>query len=339
MKNKSIKIIAEVGVNHNGNVQSAQRYIKAAKDAGADAVKFQLFTSEKLVTEDANTAKYQKNQTGSLKQKDLLKGLELTKKHIIYLKKYAEKLKIEFICTPFDIDSLKFLINQKISCLKLSSGDFDNIFMHEEIIKHSYPVILSTGMSDLEEIKKVFNLYKSKGHTNFSFLHCVSIYPADLSLINLSFIKTLENSFPDISIGFSDHTSETISGALSVVAGAKIIEKHITFSNHAAGPDHKASLTISNFRKYVNNIRVAEESIGDGKKYISREELEVKRIARRSLAYSNTLKKGTKIKKNDLISLRPNIGISTFRYKEVVGNILKKNVRKNSLIKLSDFIK
>jgi sialic acid synthase SpsE len=162
------------------------------------------------------------------------------------------------------------------------------------------------------------------------------MYPADVSLINLNFIKKLSELFPDTTIGFSDHTTEILTGALSVAAGAKIIEKHITFSNNLPGPDHKASLTIGDFKKYVSNIRLAECVIGDGVKKITKKELEIKKIARRSLAYSSDLKAGSKIKKIDLCALRPNKGISTFEYENLIGKILKRNVKKNTLLKLSD---
>jgi N,N'-diacetyllegionaminate synthase len=339
MQNKEdkIKIIAEVGVNHNGCMNSALRYIQAAKHAGANAVKFQLFSSEKLVTSNAKTAQYQKSHTGTSKQAELLKKLELSNDQIIALQNFANKIKIDFICTPFDIDSLKFLIKRKISVIKLSSGDFDNLFMHEEVIKNNYPVILSSGMADESEIIKILNIYKANNHKNLSMLHCVSAYPAKLSVLNLQYIARLSELFPKIKIGFSDHSTEILTGALSVMVGAKIIEKHITFSNNQLGPDHKASLTISNFKKYVSQIRLAESALGAGEKTLSKTELDIKKIARRSLAYSSDLKKDMKIQKSNLCSLRPNKGIAVMNYKKIIGKKLKKNVKKNTLVKLSDF--
>lgn len=336
-KEKKVQIIAEVGVNHNGSIRSALRYIQAAKDAGADAVKFQLFSSEKLVTNNAKTAKYQKSYTGTSKQTELLKKLELSNNQIITLQNFAKKIKIDFICTPFDVDSLKFLIKRKVSVIKLSSGDFDNLFMHEEILKNNYPVILSSGMADESEIIKILNIYKTNNHKNLSMLHCVSAYPAKSSVLNLQYISYLSELFPKIKIGFSDHSTKILTGALSVMVGAQIIEKHITFSNNHFGPDHKASLTISNFKKYVSQIRLAENALGSGKKTLSKTELEIKKIARRSLAYSSDLKKGSKIQKSNLCSLRPNSGISVMDYKKIINKKLKKNVNKNTLLKLSDF--
>jgi len=338
MAKSKIKIIAEVGVNHNGSIKSALRYIKAAKSAGADAVKFQLFSADKLVTRQAKTAKYQESLTGNKNQFDLLKKLELTQNDIISLQREAKIQDIDFICTPFDIDSLKFLMDQKISAIKLSSGDFDNIFFHHEIIRRKYPVILSSGMSDFSEIKKVIDLYISKRHKMITLLHCVSVYPAEIKKLNLNFISTLKKLYPDLIIGFSDHTNEILTGALSCSAGAKVIEKHITFSNNFLGPDHKASLTISNFKKYTKMIRLAQISLGKEIKSIYNDELEIKKIARKSLAYSKDLKKGNRISKGSMHALRPGNGISTFEYKNLIGKILKKDVKKNTLLRGSDFL-
>jgi sialic acid synthase SpsE len=336
-KGKPVTVIAEVGVNHNGNFQSALRYIKAAKDAGADAVKFQLFTAEKLVTKDTKTANYQKMHTGNKKQFDLLKKLEISHKKMGLLQDYASKIDIDFICTPFDVDALNFLMQRKISAIKFSSGDFDNLFMHEQIIKKKYPVILSSGMADENEIREVIKLYQLNNHLKVSLLHCVSAYPANIELLNLNYISRLSTIYPKISIGFSDHSTELVSGALSVMSGATIIEKHITFSRNLPGPDHKASLTISDFKKYIINIRLAEIALGSGIKSISKQELEIKKIARKSLAYSRDLKKGSLISKKDLTSLRPNSGISILKYAEVIDKELKIDVLKNTMVNYSDF--
>jgi sialic acid synthase SpsE len=199
-------------------------------------------------------------------------------------------------------------------------------------------VILSSGMSDFSEIKKVIDLYISKRHKMITLLHCVSVYPAEIKKLNLNFISTLKKLYPDLIIGFSDHTNEILTGALSCSAGAKVIEKHITFSNNFPGPDHKASLTISNFKKYTKMIRLAQISLGKEIKSIYNDELEIKKIARKSLAYSKDLKKGNRISKDSMHALRPGNGISTFEYKNLIGKILKKDVKKNTLLRGSDFL-
>lgn len=329
-------IVAEVGVNHNGSLKEALKYLDLVKDLKADAVKFQLFETESLVKRNTPRAKYQVNKKGKNDQFSLLKSLELSQEEINQVFQKSKELNLNFICTPFDINSLNFLIDLKIPFLKLSSGDFDNIFFHKRIIETKYPVILSTGMSGESEIKNITSEYIKKKHTNFAILHCTSIYPAPPQSINLSFLSKLKKISKAGAIGYSDHTSHEITGALAFSQGAQIIEKHLTFSNELEGPDHQASLNPENFKTFISNIRYAQEVKGDKKKLLTKEEKEVRNVARKSLVFSKDLKKGTKITLNDIDAMRPASGLNINEINKVLNKIVLKNVKETELIKLKD---
>lgn len=248
----SVKIIAEVGVNHNGNIQEAFKLITEAKRVGADAVKFQLFNADKLEPPGP--------------RRDLLKQLELTEKEHVALKLCAEKNGLEYICTPFDLESLEFLVKKlKVKTLKISSGEIGNVALLEAAKDSKCDVIFSTGMSDREAITWAWSIIP-----HATIMHCVSAYPTNIEDCNLNVITWLKDSYPLSDIGFSDHSMSTVIPALAVALGAKVIEKHISLiGNWVVGqlsPDHMASLRPRQFADMVFFIRQAEQALGDGHK-------------------------------------------------------------------------
>ena len=330
-------VIAEVGINHNGSLKEALKYLDLVKRSGADAIKFQLFKAESLLKKGTPTAKYQKDLTNSDDQFSLLKSLELNFEEIKSLFLKSKEINLNFVCTPFDLESLDFLMALEIPFLKLSSGDFDNIFLHKRIIEKKYPVILSTGMANESEIKKITKEYLEGGHNNFAILHCTSLYPAPVEEVNLAYIKKLKIISRAGTVGYSDHTTNKITGALAYLQGSQIIEKHITFSNDLVGPDHKASLNPDDFKDFVLNIRYAQKAKGEEKKTLTKEEKAVKKVARKSLVYSQNLEKGTRIELKHLGALRPSSGIQITEFNTVLNKSLKRRGKKNEVINVSDF--
>jgi N,N'-diacetyllegionaminate synthase len=321
-------IIAEIGVNHNGDVNLAKRLIDASKEVNADAVKFQTFNTDKLVQKNAPKADYQKiDSDDNSSQYDMIKKLELSKEDFIELKKYSEEKNIMFISTPFDTESVDLLDSVGVEIFKVGSGDCDNLILLSKIIQTNKPVIISTGMADLSEIKKIKTFMDQHNYQNkYIFLHCLSSYPAPHNQMNMSCIKTLNDNL-NIPIGFSDHTTDSTAGIISVAYGAVCIEKHITLDNNMDGPDHKSSLNPKNFKLFVENIREAETMIGDGNKRCMPCEENTKRVARKNLVYTKDIKKGEIITENDIEALRPNIsGISPLYYFNIIGKKLINDV-------------
>jgi N,N'-diacetyllegionaminate synthase len=335
-----IFIIAEIGVNHNGDINLAKKLIDVSKEANANAVKFQTFKTEKLVQKDAPKAEYQKQNTkDDSSQYEMIKKLELSKNDFIELKKYAEEKNIMFISTPFDLESVDILDDIGVEIFKVGSGDCDNFILLSKIIKTQKPVIISTGMADFDEIEIIKKFMDQNNYQNkYIFLHCLSSYPAPFNQMNMSCIKTLYKKL-NVPIGFSDHTIDDIAGIMSVAYGAVCIEKHITLDNNMEGPDHKASLNPENFKNFVENMRKAEGMIGDGNKRCMLCEENTKMVARKNLVYIRDMNKGEIIEENDIEALRPNIdGISPMYYYDIVGKQLLCNVKKGSNVKKTEYI-
>jgi N,N'-diacetyllegionaminate synthase len=331
-----IFIIAEIGVNHNGDINLAKRLIDVSKDANANAVKFQTFETEKLVQKNAPKAEYQKiNTNDSSSQFDMIKKLELSKNDFIELKKYAESKNIMFISTPFDVNSVILLDEIGVNIYKVGSGDCDNLILLSKIIKTQKPVIISTGMSDFEEIQKIKNFMDRNNYQNkYIFLHCISSYPAPYEQMNMSCIKTLREKL-DVDIGFSDHTTDDIAGIMAITYGAMCIEKHITLDNDMDGPDHKSSLNPQNFKKFVENIRKAEKMVGDGNKRCMICEENTKKVARKNLIYTRDMTEGEVITENDIEALRPNIdGISPIYYFDAIGKKIQCDVKSGDKVNM-----
>ena len=336
MKQMRVLVIAEIGVNHNGKYSNAIKLIDAAKKSGANFVKFQLFNPEKLVTEKAEQAPYQKKNFSRRSQKEMLVKYILSEKNYIKLYNYSKKKKIGFLATPFDRENLAIISKLNLEYIKISSGDLDNIPLLRNIIKLKKKIILSTGMADCNEISKILNFLKKNGHKKEIYLlHCVSSYPTELKFINLKSILYLKDKFK-INIGLSDHTTSTIIPALSTMLGAKIIEKHITLNKKMKGPDHAASLNPTEFKQMVKNIRDAELALGRYHKKPNKLELQNKKFSRRSIYTSQIIKKGDVFTENNLITKRPMSGISSIHWDKFINKKAKKNLKKNHKIQFRD---
>lgn len=345
LSNKKIYIIAEGGVNHNGKLSLAKKLVKAAKYAGASAIKFQSFKAENLATKKSKKAPYQlKNTKNNENQFNMLKKLELKHKDYFEIKKYAKKLNIDFISSVFDEQSIDFLTKKiKNKIIKIPSGEINNIFILDKLNINSYKIILSTGMSNLNEIAEAINaICKSKVFTviknkivilnkkkysqlkkKISILHCVTDYPVEDKYANLNCIETLNNQFK-IQTGYSDHTSGILAPLIAVSKGAKIIEKHLTLDKKMDGPDHLASLEPAEFKKMSSFLRKYEELSGNGKKTLQKCELKNIKIARRSLVAKVLIKKGEKFTKNNLTSKRPGTGINPMKINKIIKLKAKK---------------
>ncbi len=332
-----VLIIAEAGVNHNGDMNLAEELIDVAASSGADIVKFQSFKSINIVTADAPKAIYQKVLTNENEsQIEMLKKLEIGEKDYARLIDRCNKNKIKFLSTPFDVESLKFLLSLNIDLIKIPSGEITNYPLLREIGKSNKDVIMSTGMTTIDDIKSaldVLSSFRTSDIAKVSLLHCTTEYPAPFSDINLYAIRTLAQEF-QLPVGYSDH-SEGIEVPIAAVAlGARIIEKHFTLDKTLPGPDHKASLNPDELKKMINAIRNIEISLGDGKKNIMNSERKNMLIARKSIVASKDISQGEKFSEDNITSKRPGIGISPMRWNEVLSLKAKRNFRKDELIEL-----
>jgi N,N'-diacetyllegionaminate synthase len=328
IKNK-IFIIAEIGCNHNGDMAIAKELIDQALDCGVDAVKFQSFNPEKMTTTEAPKANYQIKATGtSESQYDRLCRMQLTRNNHFMLKDYCLKKEIQFISTPFDEESVYLLEELKVPLYKISSGEITNIPLLSLIGSMSKPVILSTGMSDTEEIEQAINTI---GHRNIVLLHCISAYPAKWEEANLRAINTLKNTF-NLPVGFSDHTEGIELALVAVGIGAVVIEKHITLDRNMEGGDHKASLEPENFKNLVQKIRKLEIALGDGIKRCMPSEKNVSDVARKSLVAKKVIKHGETISPNALVIKRPGTGIPPKYLEKVIGSTAKMDILEDQII-------
>lgn len=321
-------VIAEAGVNHNGNINIAKKLVDAAALSGADAIKFQTFKAESLVTKDAPKAKYQKSNTGDGNQYDMLKKLELSMEEHIILKDYCEKRGIMFISTPFDFESVDLLEKIDIPLYKVSSGDLTNIPLLKYIAKLNKPMIISTGMANLGEVEEAV---KEVGNSEMTLLHCTSNYPTDYEDVNLNAMITLKNAFK-LPVGYSDHTIGIEVPIAAVAMGAKVIEKHFTLDKNMEGPDHKASLNPEEFKQMVNSIRNIEKSLGNGIKRCNKSEEDTRRVARKSIIASKKIKFGETISYENIVFKRPGNGISPLFANIVIGKKAIRDIEIDELI-------
>ena len=336
-KKDKVFIIAEAGVNHNGNLNIALEMVKKAKEANADCIKFQAFSLETLVSSEALSAEYQKKNTGSLKQHDVLKKLMLKKNDFLKIKKYCEKLNIEFLCTAFDNNWLNFLVSIKMKKIKVPSGEITNFNLLRHISSKNLPVILSTGMSNNKEITAALEVLRNGlNKTYISLLHCTSLYPAPIESLNLLAINTMKKKF-GLEVGYSDHSSNDIASIAAVSMGARIIEKHFTLDKKLRGPDQKASLNIKQLNKFISNIRSLETALGNGNKVPSIKEKKVAKLVRRSWHASKEIKKDQKISIYNVILLRPENGI--LGTSNIIGKKARKKILKGAAIFQNDLYK
>ncbi|MBO8157765.1 MAG: N-acetylneuraminate synthase [Bacillaceae bacterium] len=328
-----VYVIAEAGVNHNGNIDLAKKLIDSAKDSGANAVKFQTFQSEKLVTQTASKARYQIENTGeNNSQLDMLKKLELSFSEFKELKQYCERKDIEFISTPFDEESAEFLYELGVHAFKIGSGDLTNIPLLEKIANYNKPIIISTGMANLSEIEDALEVLKD---LEVAILHCTSNYPAPIEEVNLRAIQTISQAFGKV-VGYSDHTEGNEISIAAVVLGAKIIEKHFTLDRNMPGPDHKASLEPDELKSLVSSIRRVELGLGDGIKRCMPSELETKRVVRKSIIAADDIEEGTILTKDHLTVKRPGTGIQPKFLSQLIGKTVKKGFKRDQVIEWND---
>lgn len=329
-------IIAEIGVNHNGDVQLAEKLIKEMAKAGCNAVKFQTFQTKNLVTRTAEKAAYQKSNIGtSESQFDMLKKLELSESEFFYLKSICEQNSVEFMSTPFDESSVDMLEKIGVLRYKLSSGDITNKRLLQYVARTEKPMILSTGMCDLEEIKEAISWVKEIGNNKITLLHCTSNYPARFEDINMNALQNMKKFF-GLPVGYSDHTKGTEISTMAVALGASVIEKHVTISKELPGPDHQASLDIAEFRQMVKSIRNIEKAFGNGEKTAAENEYNTRMVARKSIVVTRNLPEGHVLKAEDLDIKRPGDGIPPKYLDLLPGKKLLKNATEDTTLYFED---
>lgn len=334
-KNKTY-IIAEAGVNHNGSLELAFQLIEAAREAGADAVKFQSFKADKLVSSKAEKAEYQKQTTEAREsQYEMIKKLELSLDDHYKLIEYCKKVGIQFLSSPFDLDSIDLLDELRLDIFKIPSGEIINLPYLRKIGKLNKNVILSTGMCDLGEIEDALDVLVENGTdiNKITVLQCNTEYPTPYEDVNLNAMLTIKNSF-GVKVGYSDHTQGIEVPIAAVALGAEVIEKHFTLDKNMEGPDHKASLVPNELKEMVFAIRNIEKSLGSGIKKASKSELKNKPIARKSLVAVKEIKKGELFTEENVGIKRPGNGISPMRWDEVIGKISKKDFSIDDLIEM-----
>jgi N-acetylneuraminate synthase len=335
-------IIAEVGVNHNGDIKIARRLIDMAVEAGADAVKFQTFKAENVVIRSASKARYQIENTGDDEsQFDMLKKLELSKSGHMDLFAYCKGKSIIFMSTPFDEESADMLDILGMSIFKIPSGEITNKPLIQHIASMRKDIILSTGMSYLGEVEKAVNWIKNAWSKleikpRLTLLHCVSNYPAAIEDTNLLVMKTMERAF-GLPIGYSDHTLGIEIPIAAVALGASIIEKHFTLDKNMSGPDHRASLEPDEFKAMVRSIRNIEKAFGDGIKRPMENEEDTRRVSRRSLVTTRDVKTGEIISSNDITIKRPGYGIPPEFKEIIIGMQAKYDINADTIIRWEDF--
>jgi len=319
--NKKVVIIAEAGVNHNGDVNMAKQLIDAAAEAKADYVKFQTFQSNKVISSFAEQASYQYKNTGIKEsQLEMVQKLELSRQDHQLLLDHCKKTNIKFFSTSFDLPSTRFLRKLNLGLFKIPSGEITNLPYLSLIGSYNTKIILSTGMADLGEIEQAIRVLEKNGteRNKITLLHCTTEYPAPFEEVNLKAMNTLREAF-GTEVGYSDHT-EGIEVAIAATAlGASVIEKHFTLDKSLHGPDHKASLDPDELKKMVYSIRLIEKSLGDGRKEPSQSEIRNKSVARKSLVAKKLIKKGDKFTRNNIAIKRPGYGISPMKIDDVLG--------------------
>lgn len=324
-----IFIIAEAGVNHNGSIDLAKKLVDEAVEAGCDAVKFQTFKSENLVSKSAQMAEYQKENLGANDtQLSMLKKLELSYDEFNELKAYADEKGIVFISTPFDIESVRFLNSIGVKMFKIPSGEITNLPYLREINESGKDIILSTGMATLEEVNSAINELKN---CKVTLLHCTTDYPCPYEEVNLNAMLTLKEQF-NLDIGYSDHTEGIVISVMAAAMGAKVIEKHFTLDKTMEGPDHKASLEPSELKKLVQSIRTVEKAFGQSVKEPTACERKNIEVVRKSIVAKRHIKKGERFCHENLTTKRPATGISPMKWDEVIGQVAKRDYTEDELI-------
>lgn len=321
----SVMIIAEAGVNHNGDVNLAKKLCLAAKESGADVVKFQTWVTEKIITRNVKQADYQAENTGNdQSQFDMLKDLELSYEEFREVKAYCDEIGIQFASTADEKDSLNFLVELGIPFIKVGSGDIGNISYLRYIGSKKMPVILSTGMSTLADVEVSMHALKDGGATEISLLHCTTNYPCPYDSVNLRAMDTLKMAF-GTPVGYSDHTVGIEVPVAAVARGAEIIEKHFTLDKNMDGPDHRASTEPSEFRQMVDAIRHVEQGMGTGVKEPTRAEKEISKVVLKRIVAKHAIAEGSVISDTDICVKRNETGLPASAWDIIVGTKARKN--------------
>ena len=333
----SVYIIAEIGVNHNGNIDIAKQLILAAQKAGCNCVKFQTYKTEELVTEYANKAKYQIENTKKAQetQFQMLKKLELKYEDFSVLKQFCQDLGIDFLSTPFDKESVDLLEKLGVTQYKVSSGDLTNKPLLQYIAAKGKKIMLSTGMATLDEIKDAIQWINEMDNEKIILFHCTSNYPAPLDSVNMNAMLTLKKEFP-YPVGYSDHTEGIEISMMAAAMGAVVIEKHFTLDKKMEGPDHKASVEPNELAALVQNIRKIEKAFGTSDKMPTPAEFATRDVARKSLVFARDLKKGQYLTQQDLKCKRPGTGIPPKYYDVLIHKTLRCDCYKDELVRWED---
>lgn len=325
-------VIAEAGVNHNGDVALAKKLVDVAVAAHADAVKFQTFIAEGVVTDNMGIAEYARNNIGkNITQIDMLKKCELSYDDFVVLKEYCDEKEIIFLSSPHSFDAIDFL-QDLVPAYKFGSGDLTNIPALEYAAEKKKPMILGTGMASLDEVKRAFYTISSKGNTQIVLLHCTTNYPCSYDDVNLRAMCTMQHELNCL-VGYSDHTVGVLVPPLAVALGAAVIEKHFTLDKQLPGPDHKASLEPDELTEMVRRIRDVEKILGSSEKKPVDSEKTIQQIVRKSIIAAKNIKKGEVIEKEMLIIKRPGIGISPADIKKIIGKKTKKDITVDELLR------
>ncbi|MDE1466898.1 N-acetylneuraminate synthase [Aurantiacibacter sp. D1-12] len=317
-------IIAEIGVNHNGSMDLAKEMIDAAHGCGVDAVKFQLYRTDELVTKGAEKANYQKETTGSEQsdQRSMLKALELNESQHAELFEYCTSRGITYMCTPYDIESAKFLVGLGVAAIKVASSDTTNLPFLRQLDALGTGVILSTGMCTMDEVRQAVEQFPNTRANNALYvLQCTSQYPAPEELANLRVMDTFRNAF-DLLVGYSDHTVSNDTSVWAVARGASIIEKHFTTDRNLPGPDHRASADTAQFEDLVRQVRAVETALGSPEKTINEAEAQNKQAMQKSLYFRGAMQAGDVVSEEHVVAKRPAAGMAPAQIDEIVGRKL-----------------
>jgi N,N'-diacetyllegionaminate synthase len=330
---KRTLIIAEAGVNHNGDINIAKKLVDVAADAGVDYVKFQTFKADKLVNKDAKQADYQIENTGVVEsQYQMLKRLELTDENHHILIDYCDKKGVKFLSTAFDFESIEFL-KDKLDFYKIPSGEITNLPYLIKVAKLKLPIVMSTGMANMQEVKEALAVLIAHGinKEDVTILHCNTEYPTPMKDVNLLAMKTIEKEL-GVEIGYSDHTLGIEIPIAAVTLGATVIEKHFTIDKTMEGPDHKASLEPNELKAMVAGIRAIELAMGNGIKTPSESEQKNIKVARKSLVALTDIKEGEVFNESNITVKRPGTGISPMKWNEVLGSRASRNYKADELL-------
>lgn len=331
-KLKKTIIIAEACENHFGNINNAKKMIVLSKNSGADYVKFQHHIPDEEMLE-----KVPKSKNFNISLYNFLKKNSLNINEHEALKKYSKKIGIKYLCTPFCLKAAHELNEIGVDMFKIGSGEFTDVPFIHGVLKLKKPVIFSTGMTTPTEMMKMYKFIKKNSYNEFAFLNCTSEYPPKYEDLNLYYIKTMISNFKKIVIGHSDHTNAIYSSLAAVTLGAKIIEKHVNLDNLNHGPDRDVSINFNQLKEMVSAIRLIEKSLGSNKK-VYKNEMPIVKWARRSIVSTENISKGEKLTSKNIFSKRPSLGIPSHKYFDILGKKIKKDIKKNTLLKMKDII-